>query len=323
MLPLLILLIIINVTFSTTDHHFQCNNTICSLACSTANECRNHTINASQANIFNLICNASSACENIVITSPPQMNANIYCEGSNACSNAIFDLSTTTESVNIDCRAASTNHLPCNSSIFNANIANTIQVQCGGYSCHHTNFNITNAGTANFSMHTYGAAKYSTIYANGIQNRLTVVCDAQWACFDMKIWANGMSQNGTGINVKCKSGSYGCQQMQVYCPTGDAYCDIDCISSSYPCKDMDIYIENNSYDLDLNCKDAEYFPYGGCHNNLSIICTNTDLHTKLQRSTDTNTLFALECEDQHCCPSFFAEPTNQCIANTACGGMTL
>ena len=108
-----------------------------------------------------------------------------------------------------------------------------------------------------------------------------------------------MNQNGTGLNLKCRA-QWSCTQTSVYCPYGDAYCDIDCANGEVPCVNMSIFIANTEYDLDLYCKHS----IDNC-NNMTIQCQDDGNFTRLRRSTDGQ-IAGVTCVNQDCCPPFLA-----------------
>ena len=271
-------------------------NCISKAACSRLTVNGDFNSSIASTNTFTIFCIGDSSCKSLIIDDPPLTSATIYCSGSSACKDSIFNLSTTTQLVDVHCTPGSTGFidwndtLSCYGSVIWANAANSIHIDCDNSSCHQMGFRINNAVSANFSFYGISAAQNSTIYGN-VRDRLIINCDAASSCSDSTIWADQMDQIGTGVSLKCNDPTIPCSGIQIYCPQGDAYCDIDCASTFDPCPNMTVAIENENYDLDLDCADT------GCYFHFGIKCMDTMLITKLQRVDNV-----LECKNQDCCP---------------------
>ena len=229
--------------------------------------------------------------------------------------NSRYNLSTTTDSVNFHCTSNSPNsneYSICDGSILLANAANSVNIKCGAHACENMEFNISNAITANFSLYSHVAARYAIIHAN-VQNKLTITCEDWYSCDDMKIFANEMTQQGSGVSLICGGIVSTCARTQLYCPQGDAYCTIDCGSIHSPCIFTTVFIEDKDYpNFSLDCTNT------GCDQELSIQCMDTMLSTGYYRS-DTSyggyDFSVLQCENDDCC-----QPARQtlCYNNTRC-----
>ena len=194
----------------------QGTSSTCTILCNATNPCNNIRINASLASILNLTCIAPHACENLQIVDGPTNQATIHCSYNQSCKNATFNVNSTAGFVNVECMQGDSKSeaYSCYKAKLIADTASNVDVLCAAQNCVGMDFHIQYVENAIFMINE-GAANNANIYANNVQNELQVFCTDSYACQNASIYAQGMTQLGTVLNVTCLEIN-ACRDTQIY-----------------------------------------------------------------------------------------------------------